>query len=133
MDEDDFFLIGRRHIRSNNSWLHNSERLMKGRERCTLMMNSEDAKKRNLQHGDMVKVVSKTGEVEVLLEVTENILKGVVSLPHGFGHGREGVQLNVAKKYHGVSLNDLTSDLERDEVSGNAAFNTTKVKVYSKE
>ena len=97
MDEDDFFLIGRRHIRSNNSWLHNSERLMKGRERCTLMMNSEDAKKRNLQHGDMVKVVSKTGEVEVLLEVTENILKGVVSLPHGFGHGREGVQLNVAK------------------------------------
>ena len=133
INEGDLFLIGRRHLRSNNSWMHNSDRLMKGKERCTLIMNPEDAKKRKISHGEMVKVISEKGSVEVLFEVTDNILKGVVSLPHGFGHDREGVKLRGARNHHGVSINDLTNDLERDEVSGNAAFNTTKVKVYSIE
>ena len=106
---------------------------MKGKERCTLLMHPEDAKDRGVTHGEMVKVTSATGSIQIHLEVTENILKGVVSIPHGFGHDKEGVKLKVATKFHGASINDLTSDLERDEVSGNAAFNTTKVKVQSLE
>ena len=129
--EDELYLIGRRHIRSNNSWMHNSERLIKGKDRCILLMNPEDAKKRELSHGEIVKITSKTGSIEVPLEVSEDILRGVVSLPHGYGHDKEGIRLRVAKKNHGVSINDLTSDLERDEVSGNAAFTTTRVKITS--
>ena len=127
--DDELYLIGRRHIRSNNSWMHNSERLIKGKDRCILLMNPEDAKKRKLGDGEIVKITSKTGSIEVPLEVSEDILRGVVSLPHGYGHDKEGIRLRVAKENHGVSINDLTSDLERDEVSGNAAFTTTRVKI----
>jgi anaerobic selenocysteine-containing dehydrogenase len=128
-ESEKLFLIGRRHIRSNNSWMHNSLRLVKGKNRCTLLMHPGDAKKRKVRHGDLVKVFSSTGEVEVSLEVTENIREGVVSLPHGWGHGKEGTKLNIAKEYSGVSLNDLTDDKNRDEVSGNASFSTTRVEV----
>ncbi len=131
IDEDELYLIGRRHIRSNNSWMHNSERLTKGKDRCNLIMNPIDAKKRSLSHGEIVKIKSDTGSIEVPLEVSEGILKGVVSLPHGYGHNKEGTRLRVAKNNYGASINDLTSDLERDEVSGNAAFTTTRVKVSS--
>ena len=74
--EDELFLIGRRHIRSNNSWMHNSERLIKGKDRCTLLMNPKDAKERNLSHGEIVKITSKTGLIQVPLEVSEGIFRG---------------------------------------------------------
>ena len=122
-------LIGRRHIRSNNSWLHNSPRLIKGPERCTLMIHPEDAATRGITDGGLVRVESTAGAVEVAAEVTDAIMPGTVSLPHGFGHGRDGVRLAVARTRPGVSLNDLTRRDRFDPLSGNAALNGTPVEV----
>jgi anaerobic selenocysteine-containing dehydrogenase len=122
-------LIGRRHLRSNNSWMHNTERLMKGKPRCTLMINPDDAARIGVKSGDMVMVSSRVGQVTAPAEVTADMMAGVVSLPHGFGHGRDGVQLNVAKSHPGVSVNDLTDDQILDVLSGNAAFNGVPVEV----
>jgi hypothetical protein len=122
-------LIGRRDLRSNNSWMHNSPRLMKGAPRCTLLMHPRDASARGLADGTMVDVRSRAGEVAVRLEVTEGIVPGAVSLPHGWGHDLPGVALAVAASHAGASHNDLTDDLRIDEVSGNAAFSGTPVEV----
>lgn len=122
-------LIGRRELRSNNSWMHNCERLVKGRDRCTLLMNPEDARRRGLVHGQRVRVASRVGAVEAALEVSDAVRPGVVSLPHGWGHGREGTSLRVANAVPGVSLNDLTDDLRVDPLSGNAAFSRVPVEV----
>ncbi len=122
-------LIGRRHLRSNNSWMHNAQRLMKGKTRCTLMIHPEDAERIGVKSGDMVTVTSRVGEVVAPAEVTEDMKTGVVSLPHGFGHGREGVQLSVATEKPGVSVNDLTDDQSIDALSGNAAFSGVPVTV----
>jgi anaerobic selenocysteine-containing dehydrogenase len=127
-----FILIGRRHVRDNNSWLHNSERLVKGKNRCTLLINSMDAENLNLQNEQVVKVSSRVGAIEIPCEITEDIGRGVVSVPHGYGHGREGVQLDTAKKYAGVSINDLTDDRVIDELTGNAAFSNVKVRLELK-
>lgn len=124
-------LIGRRHIRSNNSWLHNSRRLMKGPERCTLMIHPEDARARGIADGDRVRVSSSAGAVEVPAEVTEAIMPGTVSLPHGYGHGRAGVRLSVARERPGASINDLTRRDRFDPLSGNAAFSGTPVEVVA--
>jgi anaerobic selenocysteine-containing dehydrogenase len=121
-------LIGRRHLRSNNSWMHNAARLMKGKERCTLMIHPEDAERIGVKSGDMVCVTSRVGEVRAPADVTNDMMPGVVSLPHGFGHGRDGVQLRVATSHPGVSVNDLTDEQALD-VSGNAAFSGVPVKV----
>ena len=125
----DLLLIGRRQLRSNNSWMHNSERLMRGKNRCTLMMNPADAASRNLQDADCVKVASRVGCVEIPVEITDTIMAGVVSIPHGFGHNRDGVQMDVAWEYAGVSLNDLTDDLHIDELTGNAGLSGVPVRV----
>ncbi len=125
----DYLLIGRRHLRDNNSWMHNSERLVKGRNRCTLMIHSADAQKLNLDNQSIVKVTSRVGCVELPIEITDHMMQGVVSMPHGYGHARKGVQLNVAAKYAGVSINDLTDEYVVDELTGNAAFNNVAVKV----
>jgi anaerobic selenocysteine-containing dehydrogenase len=122
-------LIGRRHIRSNNSWLHNSARLLKGPERCTLMIHPQDAAARAIADGRMVTIRSRVGEVRAPAQVTEAIMPGTVSLPHGFGHGRNGVRLSVARTRPGVSLNDLTDRERFDPLSGNAAFCGTPVEV----
>lgn len=121
-------LIGRRHLRSNNSWLHNSKRLMKGKNRCTLMMHPGDAAARALEDGQEVRVRSSIGEVTVTLEVTDTIMAGVVSLPHGFGH-TDASRLSVALAHPGPSHNDLTDDRRLDGPSGNAAFSGTPVHV----
>jgi len=121
-------LIGRRHLRSNNSWMHNTHRLMKGKERCTLMISPQDADRLGIRSGDRVSVKSRVGEVCAPAEVTADMMTGVVSLPHGFGHDRKGVQLRVASDRPGVSLNDLTDELALD-VSGNAAFSGVPVTV----
>jgi len=123
----DLHLIGRRHLRSNNSWMHNSERLVRGKNRCTVMIHPDDAQSRKITNGDVVTVKSRVGEVQVEAEVTDTIMRGVVSIPHGWGHHREGIQMDVASEYAGVSVNDLTDDQRIDELTGNAAFNGVPV------
>jgi len=125
-------LIGRRELRSNNSWMHNSARLVKGRDRCTLLMNPEDASRRRLTSGQRVRVTSRIGSVEVALEVSDAMRPGVVSLPHGWGHGRAGTSLGVANAVPGASLNDLTDELRVDPLSGTAAFSGVPVEVTSR-
>lgn len=128
-DEFPFALIGRRHLRDCNSWLHNSEILVKGKNRCTLLINRADAESLKLQNNQIVVVSSRTGAVEIPLEITENIAPGVVSIPHGYGHGRDGVKLDTAKRHAGVSINDLTDHALIDDLTGNAAFSSVKVRV----
>lgn len=128
-DGDSLSLIGRRHVRSNNSWLHNSKRLLKGPERCTLMIHPDDAEARGLENGDYATVTSAVNGVDIVVEVTDDVMPGVVSIPHGYGHGRKGVELSVAGEKPGVSLNDLTDPARYDRLSGNAVLNGTPVTV----
>lgn len=125
----ELLLIGRRDLRSNNSWMHNCERLVKGKVRCTLVMHPRDATVRQIQNGQNVEVESRIGKIKLPVELTEDIMPGVVSIPHGWGHDRNGVQLQTARKHAGASINDLTDDQLIDELSGNAAFSNVKVKV----
>ncbi len=122
-------LIGRRHIRSNNSWMHNSHRLVKGPRRDQLLMHPQDLAARGLRDGQRVTVGSRTGSVVVEVEATEAIMPGTVSLPHGWGHDREGTRLGIATRHPGVSANDLTDERYLDVVSGNAALNGVPVRV----
>lgn len=124
-------LIGRRQLRTNNSWLHNSRPMIKGRDRCTLLMHPDDADERGLTHGGKVRVRSRVGEVTVPLHVTDQIMRGVVSLPHGFGHDREGIELSVAASQPGASVNDLTDDTFVDGISGTAALNGVSVQIHA--
>ena len=126
---NDFLLIGRRHLRSNNSWMHNSQRLVKGANRCTLMMHADDAEKLNLAAGAVVAITSSVGSVKAPLEVTDEIMPGVVSLPHGYGHHRPKTKLSVASQHAGVSINDLTDDKIVDNLTGNAAFSAQTVRI----
>ena len=126
---DQLLLIGRRHLRSNNSWMHNSHRLVKGRNRCTLLMHPKDAKLRQFSDGQEVTVESRVGKVTLPIEITEEIMQGVVSIPHGWGHGRKSIKMNVAQAHPGVSVNDLTDDFLIDELTGNAAVNGVPVEV----
>jgi anaerobic selenocysteine-containing dehydrogenase len=125
----ELLLIGRRQLRSNNSWMHNSHRLVKGPRVCTLLIHPEDAAARNLANGDLAELGSQTGTVVVAVEVTDTVLPGVVSLPHGWGHDRDGVRLSIAREHAGASINDVTSDHRLDTLSGTAAFNGTAVTV----
>jgi anaerobic selenocysteine-containing dehydrogenase len=122
-------LIGRRHVRNNNSWLANSRRLAKGPARCTLMIAPADAAARGIADGDLVAITSAAGRVEVAAEITDAMMPGVVSLPHGFGHDRPGMRLSVAGERPGVSHNDLTERARIDPLSGNAALVGTPVVV----
>ncbi len=122
-------LIGRRHLRSNNSWLHNSQRLVKGKDRCTLLVHPDDAVAHELVDGAMARVRSRVGEVEAPVQVSDEVMPGVVSLPHGWGHGRQGVRLGVASQHPGVSVNDLTDTHFLDDLTGNAALNGVPVEV----
>ncbi len=122
-------LIGRRQLRSNNSWMHNSERLVKGKPQCTILMHPTDAAQRDLKAGQKVSVRSEVGSIDVPVEISEDIMPGVVSIPHGWGHDRLGVELGVAQKHAGESINDLTDNLAIDALCGTAAFNGTWVEV----
>lgn len=125
----DLRLIGRRDLRSNNSWMHNSRRLVKGKARCTLLIHPDDAAARGVAQGQAVVIQSAVGRIVAQAEVTEAIMPGVVCLPHGWGHDRPGVQLAVAQERPGVSLNDLTDDSQLDILSGNAVLNGVPVAV----
>ncbi len=122
-------LIGRRHVRSNNSWMHNYHRLVKGRERCTLMMHPDDMAHQGIAAGARVTLASRVGAIDVTVEVSEDMMPGVVSLPHGFGHGRQGIRMQTAAAHAGVSCNDVTDDQYLDVLSGNAAVNGVPVTV----
>ena len=122
-------LIGRRQLRSNNSWMHNTERLLRGKPQCTILMHPADAAHRNLSSGQDVLVTSRVGSVKVPIEVSDEMMPGVVSIPHGWGHNRLGIQLDVAQQHPGTSINDLTDPLFIDTLSGTAAFNGTWVTV----
>lgn len=126
-----FALIGRRHLRDNNSWLHNSEVLVKGKNRCTVLINQTDAENLRIENGATLKVSSRVGAVEIPCEITDKIMPGVVSIPHGYGHNRKGVRLDTARNHAGVSINDLTDDRVLDELTGNAAFSNVKVRLES--
>ena len=126
----DLTLIGRRNLRSNNSWMHNSKRLTKGADTCTALLHPEEASERGLEQGSTVRVVSRVGAIEVKLEVSDEMRPGVVSVPHGFGHsGREGVGWTHAASLAGASVNDITDPSLLDAVTGNAAFNSVPVRV----
>jgi anaerobic selenocysteine-containing dehydrogenase len=122
-------LIGRRHLHSNNSWCHNAGRLVKGAPRCVLLMNRGDADARRIADGDTVSIVSRTGRIEVPAELSDDMMPGVVSLPHGWGHDRLGVRLRIAGRTVGASINDVTDGAAIDPVSGNAAFSGLPVQV----
>ncbi|WP_418059502.1 molybdopterin-dependent oxidoreductase [Pimelobacter simplex] len=126
--DGELLLIGRRHQRDCNSWMHNTDRLTRGKARHQLLMHPADLAARGLSDGAMVTVRSRVGEVSVEVSATEDVMPGVVSLPHGYGHGRAGARLAVAAGVAGVSINDLT-DPERLDVSGNAALSGVPVTV----
>ena len=125
--EHPFSLIGRRHLRDCNSWMHNYEVLVKGKNRCTVMVNEADALELGIANGQPVRVSSRAGCVELPCEITDNIAPGVVSIPHGYGHGRMGTNVPTASEHAGVSINDLTDELVLDDLTGNAAFSGVKV------
>jgi anaerobic selenocysteine-containing dehydrogenase len=128
-DDAPLELIGRRDLRSNNSWMHNSERLVKGPARCTLRIHPNDAAARGLASGALARITSRVGSVVAPIEITSEMMPGVVSLPHGWGHSRKGTRLSVAEAHAGVSLNDLTDEQAIDALSGNASFSGLPVRV----
>ncbi|MDX1368619.1 molybdopterin oxidoreductase family protein [Pseudomonas sp.] len=128
-EADGLLLIGRRHVRSNNSWMHNYHRLVKGKPRHQLLMNPADLDRRGLADGQLVSVRSRVGAIEVEVAASDEMMPGVVSLPHGWGHARPGVQLTIASAQPGASANDLTDERQLDALSGNAALNGVPVQV----
>ena len=122
-------LIGRRHLRSNNSWMHNLRPLAKGRDRCTLLVNPGDAERLGLADGGRARVKSRVGELIAPVAVSDEMMPGVVSLPHGFGHDAAGAQLAVAAEFAGVNVNLLNDETRIDVLSGNAVLNGTPVEV----
>ncbi|MGH9117350.1 MAG: molybdopterin-dependent oxidoreductase [Acidimicrobiales bacterium] len=122
-------LVGRRDLRSNNSWMHNVNVLVKGNPRCTLHVHPSDAARLALATGTRARVTGRTGSVVVPVEVTDAVRPGVVSLPHGWGHDLDGSRLRVAAAHAGVNSNLLTDDERIDEISGTAAFTAVPVEV----
>ncbi|MDH5433151.1 MAG: molybdopterin-dependent oxidoreductase [Gammaproteobacteria bacterium] len=127
--KSDFLLIGRRDPRTNNSWLHNSYRMVKGKNRCTALMNIDDAQSLAINNGDMIQVESRVGQIEIEVSLTEEIMPGVISIPHGWGHNINGVKLDIATKHSGVNTNILTDEKFIDGLSGNAALNGVPISV----
>jgi len=122
-------MIGRREARTVNSWSHNLPSLVKGRMRCVLHVHPADAEALRLQTGDRVRVKSRVGAVEVPVELTDTLMRGVVSLPHGYGHGVPGTQMEVAAKHAGASMNELTDPAEIDPLSGTAVLSGIPVEL----
>jgi anaerobic selenocysteine-containing dehydrogenase len=128
-EESTLRLIGRRHVRDCNSWMHNFHRLVKGKDRCTALIHPDDLADRGIGDGDWVTVRSRAGEVSLRCESSCDVMPGVVSIPHGYGHQRAGIRAQIATKHAGVSCNDITDAGFLDELSGNAAVNGVAVEV----
>jgi anaerobic selenocysteine-containing dehydrogenase len=122
-------LVSRRHLRSNNTWLHNVPALMKGKDRCTLLIHPDDAMRCGVSDNDVVTVKSEAGEIKVPVEITDSIKPGVVSMPHGWGHGKPGTRMSVANSSPGANTNALSPPTFIDEPSGNGALNGIPVTI----
>jgi len=122
-------MIGRRLIRSHNTWTQNSQRLVKGKNPCTVLVHPEDAQRLAIADHSMVQVRSATGAVTMEAEVSEDIMPGVVSIPQGWGHGRKQIRMTVAATQPGISINDLTDEKRVDPLTGNAALNGVPVTI----
>lgn len=129
--DEGLLLIGRRHVRSNNSWMHNFHRLVKGKPRWQLLMHPDDLSDLGLADNSDVVIESRVGKVQTKVVASDEVMPGVVSLPHGWGHQRSGVKMAIASAQEGVSCNDITDQKLIDAVSGNAALNGVPVKVYA--
>jgi anaerobic selenocysteine-containing dehydrogenase len=121
-------LIGRRQLRSNNSWMHNLPALVKGKDRCTIQVHPDDADRLGIAEGGHARVSSASGELVAPVEITEEIMRGVVSIPHGWGHDVAGNRMAVAAEHAGVNSN-LLAPIEVDVPSGNAVLNGIPVEV----
>ncbi len=128
-NDEQVLLIGRRDLRSNNSWMHNLHVLTKGKERCTLHMHPDDAARLEMVDGEMASVTSRAGSVEMPIEITDAIMPGVISIPHGWGHSLPGTRMHIATEHAGVNTNILTDEEEVDRLSGNAVLNGIPVTV----
>ena len=128
-ENDGLLLISRRHVRSNNSWMHNVKVLVKGKDRCTLLIHPDDAAASGVTDGSVARVSSTAGEIEVPVEVSDEMMPGVVSLPHGWGHDKPGTRMSIAREHAGVNNNLLAPGTFVDVPSGNAAVNGIPVEV----
>jgi anaerobic selenocysteine-containing dehydrogenase len=122
-------LVSRRHLRSNNSWMHNVNVLVKGKDRCTLLVHPSDAERTGVVNGGLARVSSEAGTLDVPVEVSDEMMPGVVSLPHGWGHDVDGIRMSVAREHAGVNNNVLAPGHLVDEISGNAVVNGIPVEV----
>ena len=127
--EPPLVLVSRRHLRSNNSWMHNVAPLVTGKDRCTLLVHPDDAARFGLRDGGRARVASRAGSIQVPVEVTDEMMPGVVSLPHGWGHDKDGAQLGVASKHAGACNNVLAPGELVDVPSGNAVVNGIPVEI----
>jgi anaerobic selenocysteine-containing dehydrogenase len=127
--DDGFRLVSRRHLRSKNSWLHNVKVLVKGKDRCTLLVHPVDAVGTGLVDGGRARVTSEAGSIEVPVEVSDEMMPGVVSLPHGWGHDKPGTRMAVAREHAGVNNNLLAPMHFYDTLSNNHAVNGIPVEV----
>jgi anaerobic selenocysteine-containing dehydrogenase len=128
-DPDGLVLVSRRHLRSKNSWMHNVKVLVKGKDRCTLLIHPDDAAACGVSDGGRARISSEAGSIEVPVEMSDEMMPGVVSLPHGWGHDKPGTRLSVAREHAGVNNNLLAPGTFVDELSGNAAVNGIPVEV----
>jgi anaerobic selenocysteine-containing dehydrogenase len=122
-------LVGRRQLRSNNSWMHNVPHLVRGKERCTMHVHPDDAERLTLEDGGLARVASNTGAIEIAVEVTDAVMPGVISIPHGWGHDEPGIRLSVAASHPGANSNLLADEAGIDPLSGNAILNGIPVEV----
>ena len=129
LEERGLVLVGRRHLRSNNSWMHNINVLVKGAPRCTLQVHPDDAISLGLADGSPASVTSRVGSVIAPVEVTDSIRPGVVSLPHGWGHDMPGTRMRIAAEHAGVNSNVLSDDAAMDPLSGTSVLNGIPVSV----
>ena len=128
-DPDHYVLVSRRHQKSKNTWMHNVKVLVKAGNRCTLLVNPEDATELGLTPDGMARVSSEAGVIEVPVEISDEMMRGVVCLPHGWGHNKPGTRLSVAREHPGVNSNLLAPGTFVDQLSGNAAVNGIPVEI----
>ncbi len=126
---DEWLLIGRRNLKSNNSWMHNLKSLHRSKDQCFVIMHAADGEKLQIADGSQVRLTTGIGSIELPVSLSTRIMPGVVSVPHGWGHHRPGIMLGLASQVPGVSLNDIMDDQETDRFSGNAVLNGQKVMI----
>jgi anaerobic selenocysteine-containing dehydrogenase len=124
-------LVGRRQLRSNNSWMHNLEPLVRGKEACTAHVHPDDASRLGVSDGARARVGSRVGAIEIEVQVTDDVMPGVVSIPHGWGHDLDGVRMSVAATHAGVNSNTLADETLVDPLSGNAVLNGIPIELTS--